>query len=55
MSSRNLPASLKIEKTYYLTRISLSEKIIRHLFSNRIFVLNEQKILNKLYKLYKRK
>lgn len=45
----------EIENIYYLNKISISEKIIRRLLSNRLFILNEQRLLNLLYNLYKNK
>lgn len=48
-----LKPHFKIKKAYFLNRASLSEKIIRRLFSNHFFILNQRHLLNFFYKLYK--
>lgn len=41
-----------INNAYYLNKLSLQDKIIRSLLSNKFFVLNNQYILNKIYDYY---
>ncbi len=47
-----LKNDFKIEDCYFLNRISRREKILQALLSNRLFILNERRILNALYRHY---
>jgi len=52
--SRLLGNHFKIKEHCYLNKISIQEKIIRRLFSNRLFILNHKGILNLLFNYYRK-